>query len=123
MREGLAPRSKPSVIGAAAEALEEGARTQARTSMRLRWNTVLNAVTRRGSFMGNHAGVLALMYNMVNATLDQYRGRHDMAGSMAAGAVAGALWKSTAGIRAASIAATGLAGLAGVWTVVKRTVL
>lgn len=67
-----------------------------RVSRRLRWNHVLNQVTRRGSFTGNNAGVLALIYNGFNSTLDAYRGGyHDVYGSMAAAAATGALWRCT----------------------------
>ncbi|KAH8832364.1 hypothetical protein DL96DRAFT_650669 [Flagelloscypha sp. PMI_526] len=42
---------------------------------RLRINSILNSVTRRGTFIGNSAGVLALAYNGVNSTIDAYRGK------------------------------------------------
>lgn len=35
------------------------------------------------------------MYNGINSSIDAFRGKHDTAGSMAAGAVTGALFKST----------------------------
>ena len=38
-------------------------RSQGITSSKLRLNAVLNAVTRRGPFLGNNAGVIALVYN------------------------------------------------------------
>lgn len=62
---------------------------------RLRLNAVLNQVTRRGSFFGNSAGVIALIYNIVDASIDAARGKHDMAGSIAAGGLSGALFKCT----------------------------
>lgn len=43
---------------AAAEKAKLNAANAARVSSRLRWNNVLNQVTRRGSFTGNSAGVL-----------------------------------------------------------------
>lgn len=64
--------------------------------------------------MGNSAGVLgtfftnpfldreiysayelALAYNGINSSLDLLRGKHDVYGSMAAGGISGALFKST----------------------------
>jgi import inner membrane translocase subunit TIM23 len=62
---------------------------------RLRLNAVLNQVTRRGSFFGNTAGTIALIYNVADATIDGIRGKHDMAGSIAAGGMSGALFKAT----------------------------
>ncbi|KAA1468769.1 Tim17-domain-containing protein, partial [Dentipellis sp. KUC8613] len=101
----------------------EGARRPlAVSNSRLRINSVLNAITRRGTFLGNSAGVLALAYNGINSTIDAVRGKHDTLGSMSAGALTGALYKSTAGVRPALAAATLVSGCAGVWSYVKRRV-
>ncbi|KAI9464168.1 Tim17/Tim22/Tim23/Pmp24 family-domain-containing protein [Boletus coccyginus] len=103
--------------------LNEGARRPlAVSNSRLRINSVLNSVTRRGTFIGNSAGVLALAYNGINASIDSFRGKHDTAGSMAAGALTGALFKSTAGVKPAFVAATLISGLAGIWSYVKKSV-
>lgn len=95
--------------------IREGARRPlAVTNTRLRINSVLNSVTRRGTFIGNSAGVLgpsalispmyfcpdalliiALVYNAVNSSIDAARGKHDIIGSMGAGGITGALYKST----------------------------
>lgn len=71
------------------------AAASSRVGMRLRWNAILNSVTRRGTFTGNNAGVLALIYNCFNWSIDTYREKHDIYGSMASGAVTGAIWRST----------------------------
>ena len=39
--------------------------------------------------------VTALAYNAINSSIDGIRGKHDAYGSMAAGALTGALYKST----------------------------
>lgn len=93
--------------------LREGFRRPlAVSNTRLRINSVLNSVTRRGTFIGNSAGVLgmltrclisaldayaclALVYNGINSSIDHWRGRHDAAGSMVAGALTGAIYRST----------------------------
>ncbi|CAL1714949.1 unnamed protein product [Somion occarium] len=101
----------------------EGARRPlAVSNARLRINSILNSVTRRGTFIGNSAGVLALVYNGINSTIDHLRGQHDTAGSMAAGFLTGALYKSTAGVRPAIAAGAFVSGLAGLWGYVKRNV-
>ncbi|KAH9479655.1 Mitochondrial import inner membrane translocase subunit tim23 [Psilocybe cubensis] len=103
--------------------VREGARRPlAVSNTRLRINSILNSVTRRGTFIGNSAGVMALMYNGVNSSIDALRGKHDTAGSMAAGAVTGALFKSTAGIKPAIAAATLVSGMAGIWSYVKKNI-
>lgn len=56
---------------------------------------MLNGCTRRGSFLGNSLGVLAIFYNIANSSMDAFRGKHDALNSMAAGAISGALYKST----------------------------
>ncbi|GAA5857629.1 hypothetical protein JCM5353_006713, partial [Sporobolomyces roseus] len=57
----------------------QASQTAAKVSARLRWNNVLNQVTRRGTSTGNSAGVLALIYNGINSTIDLYRGGvHDV---------------------------------------------
>ena len=81
------------------------------------------------------------MYNGINSSFDALRGKHDIFGSLAAGAVTGGLYKSTgmkffssyagsfsmllptsAGVRPALAAATFMSGMAGVWSYVKKSV-
>ncbi|KAI0295999.1 Tim17-domain-containing protein [Russula brevipes] len=101
---------------------EGSSRPLAVSNTRLRINSILNSVTRRGTFLGNSAGVLALGYNGINSTIDAVRGKHDAFGSMVAGALTGALFKSTAGVRPALAAATIVSASAGVWSWVKTRV-
>ena len=84
---------------------------------KLRLNSVLNSVTRRGPFLGNSAGVIALVYNGINSTIGHYRGKHDSANSVAAGALSGMLFKSTRGVRPMMISGGLVAGAAGAWAV------
>lgn len=53
-----AAKSAVNPTGENAEKAKINAQTAAKVSGRLRWNNVLNQVTRRGSFTGNSAGVL-----------------------------------------------------------------
>ncbi|KIY67991.1 Tim17-domain-containing protein [Cylindrobasidium torrendii FP15055 ss-10] len=92
------------------------------SNARLRLNSVLNSITRRGTFMGNSAGVLALGYNGINSTVDAVRGKHDVFGSMGAAALTGALFKSTAGVKPALTAGIFMSGVAGGWSYLKRIV-
>jgi len=92
------------------------------SNARLRINSILNSVTRRGTFIGNSTGVLALVYNGINSSIDHWRGRHDAVGSMVAGALTGAIYKSTAGVKPALAAATFVSGLAGIWSFLKQSV-
>ena len=84
---------------------------------KLRLNSVLNSVTRRGPFLGNSAGVIAMVYNGINSTFGYFRGRHDAANSLVAGALSGMLFKSTRGARPMMISGALVAGAAGAWTV------
>lgn len=87
---------------------------------RLQLNTVLNHVTKRGPFLGNLAGVLALIYNMIDSSLDAVRGKHDDLNSVAAGAMAGALFRSSAGLKPMGYLTAIMAGVAGAWCALKR---
>lgn len=84
---------------------------------KLRLNSALNSITRRGPFLGNSAGVVAMMYNGINSTIGYYRGKHDAANSVAAGAISGAVFKATRGLRPMAISGGIVASLAGGWAV------
>ncbi|KAK7187817.1 Mitochondrial import inner membrane translocase subunit tim23 [Paraphaeosphaeria sporulosa] len=87
---------------------------------RLRINGVLNAVTRRGPFLGNSAGVVAMVYNGINSTIGYYRGKHDMTNSVLAGALSGAIFKSTRGVRPMAISSGIVASVAGSWALFRK---
>jgi import inner membrane translocase subunit TIM23 len=78
---------------------------------------VLNSVTRRGPFLGNNAGVIAMIYNGINSYIGYLRGKHDAANSIAAGALSGMLFKSTRGPRQMLISGSLVAAIAGGWAV------
>ncbi|KAF0551999.1 putative mitochondrial import inner membrane translocase subunit TIM23 [Gigaspora margarita] len=89
-------------------------------NFKLRINTVLNSVTRRGPYIGNSCGILAMGYNSINGIISSMRGRHDAVNNVASGALIGAIFKSTAGIKAATTASVMCAGVAGAWTALKQ---
>lgn len=90
---------------------------------KLQLNTVLNHITRRGPFLGNNAGVLALTYNLINSTIEGLRGKHDAAGSIASGAIAGALFKSSKGLKPMYYASGSMALVAAGWCGLKTLLL
>ncbi|KAJ1017723.1 hypothetical protein NDA16_005042 [Ustilago loliicola] len=92
-------------------------------TFRLRLNAVLNQVTRRGSFFGNSAGVVALIYNLVDASIDGVRGKHDIYGAVAAGGLSGALFKCTAGARPMALASGIMMAAAATWTTAKQALI
>lgn len=92
-------------------------RSPATAPPKLRLNSVLNSMTRRGPFLGNSAGVIAMVYNGINSTIGYYRGRHDSVNSIVAGALSGMLFKSTKGVRPMMISGGLVASAAGVWAV------
>ncbi|ETI28429.1 hypothetical protein G647_00878 [Cladophialophora carrionii CBS 160.54] len=97
-------------------------RTPASAPPKLRLNSVLNSVTRRGPFLGNSAGVVAMVYNGANSTIGYYRGKHDTANSIAAGAFSGAIFKSTRGVKPMVISSCIVASIAGAWAVTRKVV-
>ncbi|MCJ1423401.1 Mitochondrial import inner membrane translocase subunit tim23, partial [Sticta canariensis] len=102
-------------IGGAWGMIEGLNRSPANAPPKLRLNSVLNSVTRRGPFLGNSAGVIAMVYNGINSTIGYYRGRHDSANSVVAGALSGMLFKSTRGLRPMMISGGLVAAAAGAW--------
>ncbi|KAI8634536.1 Tim17-domain-containing protein [Xylariaceae sp. FL1651] len=103
--------------------LQEGLRRSAGQPPKLRLNSVLNAVTRRGPFLGNSAGVVAITYNCINSLIGYLRGKHDAANTIAAGALSGMIFKSTRGIRPMLISGGVVGSLAGVWAVTRSVIL
>ena len=92
-------------------------KTPASAPPKLRLNSVLNSVTRRGPFLGNSAGVVAMVYNGFNSIIGHYRGKHDTANSIVAGALSGMLFKSTRGFKPMAISGSIVATIAGIWAV------
>lgn len=90
---------------------------------KLQLNTILNHITRRGPFLGNNMGVLALTYNLINSTIDSFRGKHDTPGSIVAGALTGAIFKSSKGLKPMAYASALTAGTAATWSVLKKGIL
>jgi mitochondrial import inner membrane translocase subunit TIM23 len=97
--------------------LQEGLRRSAAQPPKLRLNSVLNAVTRRGPFLGNSAAVIAMVYNGLNSFIGSMRGKHDSANSIMAGALSGMVFKSTRGVRPMMISGGIVASVAGAWAV------
>ena len=104
-------------IGGAWGLIEGLNRTPASAPPKLRLNSVLNSVTRRGPFLGNSAGVVAMVYNGFNSIIGHYRGKHDTANSIVAGALSGMLFKSTRGLKPMAISGGVVATIAGAWAV------
>ena len=88
---------------------------------KLRLNGILNSMTRRGPFLGNSAGVVAMCYNGINSTIGHYRGKHDAVNSVVAGGVSGMIFKSTRGVKPMMISGSIVASLAGAWAVSVRS--
>ncbi|KAI9229085.1 MAG: Tim17/Tim22/Tim23/Pmp24 family-domain-containing protein [Piptocephalis tieghemiana] len=81
--------------------LREGlSQTKDVTSRKLRINGILNACTRRGPFLANSAGVLALLYFSVDGILGKIRGKRDTSTSILAAIGSGVIFRSTAGFKA-----------------------
>lgn len=97
--------------------MQEGLRRSAGQAPKLRLNSTLNAITRRGPFLGNSAGVVAIVYNCINSYLGYVRGKHGSANSVVAGTLSGMLFKSTRGLRPMMISGGIVGSVAGVWAV------
>lgn len=97
--------------------LREGLLKSSGQAPKLRLNSVLNAVTRRGPYLGNSAGTVAITYNCINSLVGYVRGRHDAANSVLAGFLSGCVFKSTRGVRPMMISGGIVASIAAAWAV------
>ncbi|KAI9590997.1 Tim17-domain-containing protein [Syncephalis fuscata] len=92
-------------------------------SFKVRLNGVLNGCTRRGPYLANSVGILAMIYTCTNASIGKIRGKNDLFNSMLAGGLAGALFRSAAGLRSAGIAGGICATLAAVWHTSQNSII
>ncbi|KAJ2393991.1 Mitochondrial import inner membrane translocase subunit tim23 [Coemansia sp. RSA 2559] len=93
----------------------EGMRSQHGHNFKLRLNSVLNSMTRRGPFVANSLGVLAMFYNTINYTIGSYRGKRDQYNSIGAAAISGMLFKIGGGPRASIISGLVCTGAVGTY--------
>lgn len=104
--------------------LAEGLRrTPVTAPPKIRLNGVLNSATRRGPFLGNSAGVVAMVYNVFNSGLGYARGKHDSVNSIIAGGLSGMVFKSTRGLKPMMISGGIVASIAGGWAIVRKAFL
>ncbi|KAJ5129919.1 Mitochondrial inner membrane translocase subunit Tim17/Tim22/Tim23/peroxisomal protein PMP24 [Penicillium bovifimosum] len=107
-------------LGGAWGFVEGMKKTPPSAAPKIRLNTVLNSVTRRGPFLGNSAGVVAMVYNGFNSAIGYARGKHDASNSIVAGALSGMLFKSTRGLKPMMISGGIVASIAGGWAVTRK---
>ncbi|KAF2085260.1 mitochondrial import inner membrane translocase subunit tim23 [Saccharata proteae CBS 121410] len=107
-------------VGGAWGLAEGWNKTPQNASPRLRLNGCLNAITRRGPFLGNSAAIVAMIYNIFNSTIGHFRGKHDATNSVVAGALSGMLFKSTRGLKPMAISGGIVASAAGAWAVTRK---
>lgn len=84
-------------------------------SYRLRLNFILNSMTTRGPFLGNSLGVLALIYNLSSGAISQIRHKDDVYASLASGSLAGALLRSSSGLKSSAAGALLCGGTVGLY--------
>lgn len=96
--------------------LYDGLRHPEGRTTRLRTNSLLNGLTRRGPFLANTLAVLAVMYSPMESAIGRYRGVQDTTNSLAAATITGVVYKSTAGVRAMCVAGVAGCALIGVYT-------
>eukprot|EP00055_Hartaetosiga_balthica_P003072 m.6349 g.6349 ORF g.6349 m.6349 type:complete len:232 (+) comp2582_c0_seq1:150-845(+) len=84
----------------------EGLRNPAAVTNRIKVNTILNAVGKRGPFLGNTIATLSVMYHGVNYAAVQIRGgTDDHVNELASGLVTGAVFRAASGPRKALVGA------------------
>jgi len=98
----------------------DGLRSSAGERRRIRINSVLNATGKRGPAWGNGAGCIAMMFSMFETAAYTFRETDDLLNTVAAGALTGGIFKSTAGPKAALGCAAGLSAAFTALTVVQE---
>ncbi|CDZ96961.1 Mitochondrial import inner membrane translocase, subunit TIM23 [Phaffia rhodozyma] len=95
----------------------DGLRKPGKMGGKLRWNAMLNAGSMRGTYYANTAGTLAIFYNILNNTVYKFSppNTSDQVTSIISGALSGALYKSTSGLRPALAGAGVMAVGAAAW--------
>ncbi|KAG7280681.1 hypothetical protein CRUP_023300 [Coryphaenoides rupestris] len=99
----------------AAFGIVNGFRTGLKETQGMPWSKprnvqIMNLVTRQGASWSNTLGFVALTYSVFGVALEKIRGAEDDLNTVAAGTLAGMVFKSSSGLRA--VARGGLAGLA-----------
>ncbi|RMD43387.1 hypothetical protein DV735_g1704, partial [Chaetothyriales sp. CBS 134920] len=107
-------------IGGAWGFIEGLNRVPASAPPKLRINGILNSMTRRGPFLANNAGVVAMVYNGINSSIGYYRGKHDVANSVVSGALAGMIFRSTRGPKQMAISSGIVASVAFAWAMTRK---
>lgn len=97
--------------------LQEGLRRSRGQPFKLRLNSMLNAVTRRGPFLGNSCAVIAIGYNFINSYISYLRGKDDAANVVLAGVLSGMAFRSTKGVKPMMIAGGVVGTVATGWAV------
>jgi Tim17/Tim22/Tim23/Pmp24 family len=92
------------LVGGAA-GLVAALRESAGKTGKLRVNAVLNGAGKRGALFANSLGVLALMFSLGETGMHNLTHDDSVLNYAAAGAIAGGLFKSTRGLRAAGVCA------------------
>jgi import inner membrane translocase subunit TIM23 len=74
-------------VGGCAWGAFEGSRVASREGLtgKLKWNPILNQLTKRGMMMGNSLGVIGLTYGLVNGALVGVRHKDDSLNTLGAG--------------------------------------
>ena len=88
----------------------EGWRKAVNPSLKIRINSVMNNISRRGSFLANNLAVVAFMHTFVTYTCEEIdlpgRTGVDWSTPVVSGFVTGGIFKSTQSVRACAVAAT-----------------
>mmetsp|Transcript_7723 Transcript_7723/g.18140 ORF Transcript_7723/g.18140 Transcript_7723/m.18140 type:complete len:202 (-) Transcript_7723:156-761(-) len=92
--------------------LVEGLRTSQGERRRIRINSVLNSMGRRGPGWGNSLGCVAMMCSILESAAYNIRDTDDLLNPVGAGCLTGVIYKITSGPRVAMSAGLGLGAVA-----------
>ena len=84
--------------------ITEGLLHKESKTFKLRLNMILNSATKRGPFLGNNVGIIAMLFNIVDGSIVKYTDNDDYRNKIASSFLTGALFKSTKGPKQAVLA-------------------
>uniref|UniRef100_A0A7S3TJ48 Mitochondrial import inner membrane translocase subunit TIM23 n=1 Tax=Strombidinopsis acuminata TaxID=141414 RepID=A0A7S3TJ48_9SPIT len=105
------------LVAGGAYGIREGLKNSQGDRQRIRINAVLNSTGKHGPNLGNSIGCLGMMFSLFETIAYNIRGEDDLLNVIGAGALAGGVFKSQSGLRAAGTAAVGMSAVMTALTV------
>lgn len=92
-------------------------------SGKIKINTILNHITKRGSYLGNTSGTLGMIYNLIDSVIDSINSSNTDFNSILSGALTGCIYKCSAGLKPMLYSSVLMTTFSGLWCGFKKLVI